>query len=850
MAVGLAFILMNSILRFLRHLVHINIRHPYVVLLVAMGLAVFTAILALNLKIDTDIANLLPKSYNSVRALDRLQETVGGEIDMQVAIVSPSFEDNRRFAEDLIELATNAVYDRKDELFFERAEFRKETDILKDNALFLATHHELDAIKRYLERKSEEVKLDANPFYFDLGLDDEEDELPDPDEDSDLKQFEASYEAIIPNEYPISPDSTIMVVKFFPTGSKSDIRFLRDMFDTTDSLIQQLNPASYNPEMSVTYGGRLMKHLMELDSIMKDVFSSFASGVSSVLLVVMVYFFTKKYINYRRGAFSDQTASVWAHIVRAPVPLLVIGLPLIISLSYTFGLAYVTLGMLNTMTSVLFVILFGMGIDYGIHYYARYLEIRSTGMSVEDSLMSTYDSTGSAIMTSALTTAAALYVLMIADFRGFSEFGFISGTGILLSFFCMLFVMPSLIVVSEKMGFILVNQNQPTEVRSIDKARYPFARTIVALGGIISLIVLFYTPNLRFEYDFGLLEPEFTDYQEFSEITGKVFRSQRRNPAYVIADTDQEVNELLTAIRTKIESDTLNPVIDDVEALQERFPVTDSAVQTKLAKISDIRDLLEDPFLSASDDEYLDKLRRASKTVAALQIDDVPDYLKARFVTKDGQIGRFVIIYPDIRLNLGDGRNSIAFKNAVGDITTASGKMFHAASTSIVAADMLDLMLRESPYMVSGTAVLIFILMFIAFRSYRWTIIALIPLLMGLLFTFGIMLIFDVKFNFYNIIVLPAILGIGEDSGVHLAKRYIEEGRNSMWKVLSSTGQHVTIGSLTTMLGFSGLLFTSHPGLYSIGFMATVGIGMTWLTSVAFLPALIQLLEDRNWIRF
>ncbi len=60
-------------------------------------------------------------------------------------------------------------------------------------------------------------------------------------------------------------------------------------------------------------------------------------------------------------------------------------------------------------------------------------------------------------------------------------------------------------------------------------------------------------------------------------------------------------------------------------------------------------------------------------------------------------------------------------------------------------------------------------------------------------------------FNFYNLVVLPAILGIGEDNGVHLASRYREEGERSMWDVLSSTGQHVTIGSLTTMLGFAAV---------------------------------------------
>ena len=32
--------------------------------------------------------------------------------------------------------------------------------------------------------------------------------------------------------------------------------------------------------------------------------------------------------------------------------------------------------------------------------------------------------------------------------------------------------------------------------------------------------------------------------------------------------------------------------------------------------------------------------------------------------------------------------------------------------------------------------------------------------------------------------------------------------------------------------------------------MAVLGIGMTLLTSLTFLPALIQWLEDRNWIRF
>ena len=48
------------------------------------------------------------------------------------------------------------------------------------------------------------------------------------------------------------------------------------------------------------------------------------------------------------------------------------------------------------------------------------------------------------------------------------------------------------------------------------------------------------------------------------------------------------------------------------------------------------------------------------------------------------------------------------------------------------------------------------------------------------------------------------------------------------------------------MLGFAGLLFTAHPGLQSLGIMAVLGIGMTLLTSLTFLPALLQWLEIRG----
>jgi uncharacterized protein len=467
---------MQKLLYALRPLVKFNYSHPIIVLLTAVVLAVVAGNFALQLKIDTNIASLLPDTNPHVQSLKQLQETVGGETVMQVAIRSSSFEANRAFAEDLIEKSLELFDERRNRPFISRVEFRRDTEELRDNALYLATESELLEIIDFLEDEIRSAREEVDPFYFDLMEEDEK------DEPRDIERFQQAYDELIPSEYPVSEDSTLMVLQMYPTGSQSNIGFLEDLFDAYGELIASMDLASYHPGMEVKFGGRLKRHLNELESIMDDVYSSFATGISGVILLVMFYFLMKKYLNYRRGRREDIKYSFWGHLQRAPVPILVIGVPLLISLAWTFGIAYLVLGTLNTMTSVLFVILFGLGIDYGIHYYARYIEMRSDGQDILDALLNAYERTGAAIIVSAVTTASALYVLIFADFRGFSEFGFIAGTGILLALFCMLFVMPSLLTLFEKMNWMLLTERSEENGKKALIRRYPFSMAIVSVS--------------------------------------------------------------------------------------------------------------------------------------------------------------------------------------------------------------------------------------------------------------------------------------------------------------------------------------------------------------------------------
>ncbi len=830
---------MHKIISFLQPIVQFNIRHPFWVVSIAVALAIFAGSFAVKLTVDTDIANLLPDTHPNVQALKQLQEQVGGETEMRVAIQSPDFEANVAFAELLAEESLKLFYPRRDIYFFNRAEFRRDTEILKDNALYLATTEELREIIGFLEDEIEIARQEANPFFVDFF-----DDFDDEDEDErNIDRFQESYDDLIPPEFPASDDSTLVILTLFPTGSQSDIRYLEDMFEEYGRFIERMDPASFHPDMEVKFGGRLKRHLNEFESIMDDVFNSFALGISSVILLVMLYFWIKKLINYRRGASNKQRHSLFQHIIRMPVPILIIGIPLVISLMWTFGITYVHLGVLNTMTSVLFVILFGLGIDYGIHFYARYIEFRASGEDVEHSVLQAYQKTGTAIFVSAVTTASALFILVFADFRGFSEFGFIAGTGILLALFAMLFILPALLVIFDRWRWILLIKRSDDVVLEPVIRRYPFSRLIVIFGVLISVIVLSLSWNLRFEYQFSNLEPVFEEFEQFREFTRGVGESSRRNPAYIIADNDDDVFEILEILRERKQSNPETMILD-VEALQERFPPNEELANEKLNYIAEVRRLLQNTFIVGQESETLDILRRGSQTTEPLDENLIPDFLKNRFTTRDGEIGRFVIVYPN--QSLSDGLRSIAFKDEISEIVLENGRVYHAASTSIVAASMLELMRAESPYMVVATFIIVFIFIYFSFGNLRWALIALIPLIIGLIWLFGVMLIFGLKFNFYNLVVLPAVLGIGCDNGVHLAHRFRDEGRKNMWEVLRSTGQHITIGSFTTMMGFAGLLFTNHPGLQSIGVMAVVGIGMTLFTALTFLPAMVQLLEDKK----
>ena len=94
------------------------------------------------------------------------------------------------------------------------------------------------------------------------------------------------------------------------------------------------------------------------------------------------------------------------------------------------------------------------------------------------------------------------------------------------------------------------------------------------------------------------------------------------------------------------------------------------------------------------------------------------------------------------------------------------------------------------------------------------------------------------NFDFANVIVLPMLLGMGIDNGVHLVHRHRTNPEEED-VLASSTARAVWFAAVTTILSFGALAFASHRGMASLGRLLTLGVAATLIAYVVVLPAVL-----------
>ena len=141
------------------------------------------------------------------------------------------------------------------------------------------------------------------------------------------------------------------------------------------------------------------------------------------------------------------------------------------------------------------------------------------------------------------------------------------------------------------------------------------------------------------------------------------------------------------------------------------------------------------------------------------------------------------------------------------------------------------------------TVFVVFLLLWLDFRNFKYAIIAMIPLVAGVIWMVGLMHLIGRQLTVVNVMGLPLIIGIGIDYGVHIVHRWRIEGSKKVNQIFASTGKAIFLTSITTMLAFGSLIFSIWRGFGSLGGAMFIGVGACFLSTAIILSGIIGLLE-------
>lgn len=752
--------------------------------------------------ISSDPMDLLPPDHPNVQSLKKVREKI--ETRNRMAIILESDQPAQTV------LALKEIAERLErEPYVEKTVYRKAGyDFFNKYKMLFIDLGDLKTVRDRLDRRIQREKLKG--FLIDLEEGEEEIRF----EDLNTK-YRSEYSESSRSEYFVSPDQKTYTLYVESKEPSTSLKSTSQFYDQVDSFLKTIDPKKWEPTLKLYLAGPTK--VLEYRALISD--------LKKVGLISGLLIFIPLLIRFR-----------------SPIRVFLIFIPLLIGIPISLAVGSLFIERLSVTTSFLFAILGGLGIESGIHLYTRYHELRQKGIPLESALPDLYHSVARAILTSVASVAVTFLLLLFNDFRGFSEFGLIAGLGLWLLFLLYLLFFPALLLFAEKCRLLRFSPLPAIERKGLRISpkitRITFA--VLILFSLGSFAAPFF---VRFEYDSKKIRADIPEVRIAKEKQRTT--SQRVNhPAAVIVESHEEAEALRQAF-LKRKSEKKETTLDTVRSYYDLTP-TDQ--QAKIRVIGEIRKLLDDPtlgLLKGERREDLDRFRSAVRGVKPFSDREVPEEVKEIFRANEKIPGTLFFINPLPHLELDDGRNAIRFAEEVSTISTRFGK-YHPSSDANILGLVLMTLFGDTPRLLILSLLSVTLFVYLDFRSIRKTALVVSSILMGVFWLLGLMVLLDLRLNFYNLVILPAIMGMSIDNAIHLLHRYEELGPGKIRELLASTGTSCLLASLTNAAGFSGLLWSTHGGLYSIGLLAVLGVGTCLLSTLLFFPMVLAFLEKNR----
>ncbi len=661
-------------------------------------------------------------------------------------------------------------------------------------------------------------------------------------------------------------DKSFLIAMVVPQKKRGGLTVYQDSLDHLRRLIRETQVSFPDVQAGVT--GQEALNNDEMTTVLADMSRATWISLLGVLLLMMLIL----------GS------------MRRPVIEMV---SLSVGLCWTFGWTTLFIGHLNILSVVFAPLLCGLGVDYGIHWFSRFREEELKGFpEVRDVIRSVATHAGPGIVIAGLSTALAFMPFVLTGFRGLMELGLITGVGTLLLMLADFTVIPTLSVFLAGYDPGKKRSRADAPDRNLVRLSPMVARMLLAVVVVMSMGMAWKAMGVRFDLnplrlqavnaEAVVWEKRLVESAERSLLAASAFasssqellsKSKRFEALPVVAevqnlysflpDRQQEKIPLLRELIHKVpelgapgapfDSMQVKEFISVLERI--RFKMNEEqaaqwgANQPTMDQMWRVRSLAGDVLTLLREDDaapqrlqkYQERFHedlsrtweflREGTTAPVMTSDDLPaevremyyhegEYLIKIFpsesVWEEGALTRFVrgirMVDPDV----------------VGN----------PVALHVFSAAFKDACIQASLYAI----VFIFVLLLLTFRNIPWALLALVPLVIGTLWTVGIMGWAGVDFNLANSIFMPLVVGAGVEFGVIIIHR-LRDGKVKPGTLPLSTGRGVILAALTTTVGFGTLMISDHQGIFSLGFVAATGSLCVLLAALLIMPAILAVTD-------
>lgn len=587
-----------------------------------------------------------------------------------------------------------------------------------------------------------------------------------------------------------------MVVR--PTGSAHDLPFARAFIADVEQVLTELNPEARGVR-TVWKGGPFRHNVEDYESVVRDIGSITAASFVLVLIIIGAAF-------------------------RAPRAVGIIFIPLIVGNIWTLGLAGATVGSLNTFTSFVNAVLIGLGVEFGVHLYARYRELRTAGQGVEDAAADAWDLVGGACTSACLTASAGFAALIMAHFAGFQQLGWLLSLGLLLTLIAELVLMPVLFTVMEPKAHHFAASKAVNRRKRKLPMWYRLAPMTLLVIGSVTLVAALLGKKIGFEYDLSELRRAGLAYEDLSEQERALARDSF-SPMLVSFPDDAARDAGYLKLKARVEAGDFKEV-SRVVSIRTVIPEDQAA---RVAILTEIAALANDPLAAYLPPQVRANLQKLHDfPPETIEPQDLPLPIQQLLGANDGH--HRVLMFP--KGNMWDMREAAALSDAVARELPGH----EVAGEYLALGTLYKLMQRDAPVIGGFAFLLVLIFTALDLRSVRATAGAIAIQVAGIAWWAALLVLSDIKISMVNFVGIPIVMGIGIDVMIHLIHRMDQEGPGRIMKSLQTTGWASALGTSTTVVAFAALSLASSQGIRSLGLLVLLGEMAVTLAGFMLVP--------------